>query len=113
MNVPLTETRGVLEAPITFWGLSAEDKDEICNGGGPKGWGWLVPDTMWGLRMTDCFDIHDYDYHIKTKRSVADPRLYRNLKAKITAHGGLFKRPRLLRAWSYYKAVSVGGSAFY
>jgi hypothetical protein len=106
MNVPNTETRGLLVAPVGFWELTPERKAEICNGGGPKGWGWLVPDTMWGLSMTDCFDIHDYDYHIRTKKRVADKRMYSNLRAKINAHGGFFRRLRLCRAWLYYQGVS-------
>lgn len=113
MNTPKTEVRGLLEAPCAFWGLSAGDKKEICNGGGPKGLGWLVPDTMWGMSMTDCFDIHDYDYYIKTKRRVSDKRLYRNLLAKINDKGGLFKHFRHSRAWIYYQLVSKGGGAFY
>lgn len=113
MNIPAVETRGLLEAPATFWSLTPERKAKICNGGGPKGWGWLVPDTMWGLSMTDCFDIHDYDYYLKTKKSEADKRMYRNLKAKIDNHGGFFKYLRRARAWSYYQGVSKCGAMFY
>jgi hypothetical protein len=29
--------------------LSPEQKKHICNGCGPKGMGWLVPDRVWGL----------------------------------------------------------------
>jgi hypothetical protein len=106
MNIPNTETRGLLEAPASFWDLTPERKAEICNGGGPKGWGWIVPDTMWGLSMTDVFDVHDFDYHIRTKKRVADKRMYSNLKAKINSHGGFFRRLRLCRAWLYYQGVS-------
>jgi hypothetical protein len=113
MNNPKTEIRGLLEAPVSFWSLSPADKMRICNGGGPKGWGWLVPDTMWGYSMTDCFDVHDYDYYLQTKKEVADKRMYRNLKTKINAHGGRFRRPRLVRAWLYYQGVSKGGAMFY
>lgn len=113
MNVPPVEKRGLLEAPASFWTLTSKRKEKICNGGGPKGWGWLVPDTMWGLRLTDCFNIHDYDYYIKTKKKVADKRMYSNLRARINHRGGSFRWLRLCRAWTYYKAVSRGGAAFY
>jgi hypothetical protein len=29
--------------------VTPEQKKHICNGCGPKGMGWLVPDRVWGL----------------------------------------------------------------
>lgn len=35
-----------------YWDLTEEDRFEICNGCGPKGKGYLVPDTIWGLNIS-------------------------------------------------------------
>jgi hypothetical protein len=113
MNIPNTETRGLLVAPVGFWELTPDQLDDISNGGGPKVvlFGFdigaaLVPDSMYGLKLTRCFDVHDYDYYIKTRKRVADKRMYSNLRAKINSHGGFFRRLRLCRAWLYYQGVS-------
>jgi hypothetical protein len=102
-----------LVAEHGFWALSTVDYEKICNGGGPKGWGWLIPDTMWGLSMTKAFDIHDYDYYIGTDKDVADLRMYKNCKALIDRRGGCFRRLRLMRLTLYYQAVSKLGGLFY
>jgi len=49
-----------LFAPDSYWALTPEKKKEICNGAGPRGFGLVVPDTMYGLNMKDVYDIHDY-----------------------------------------------------
>ena len=49
--------------PEGFNQLTQEVKDAICNGMGPKGWGWLVPDHFFGLDMTKIGNIHDFGYY--------------------------------------------------
>jgi hypothetical protein len=112
-NYQESEVRGYLAAPSEFWELTPRQRGLICNGGGPKKFGWLVPDTMWGLSMTDCFDIHDYDYFIQTPRVLADYRLRRNLIDKIKDYGGWLMKLRLLRARTYFKLVHYFGGVFY
>lgn len=41
-----------MKAPDAYWKLIPEEKAEIVNGCGPKGSGYLVPDTNWGLNIT-------------------------------------------------------------
>ena len=43
-----------LQARTAYWLLTPEEKKEICNGCGPKSaWFDMVPDTMWGLNISD------------------------------------------------------------
>ena len=102
-----------LDAHPDYWNLTDEEREIICNGGGPKGWGWLVPDRMWGLSMTEAFNIHDYDYFIKTPFIISNNRMYSNILTIINRHGGWLKYPRRMRAWGYFQAVSQGGRFFY
>jgi hypothetical protein len=109
----MSKTVNGLEAPEKYWELSKEEHSVICNGGGPKGWGWLVPDTMWGLSMTKAFDVHDFDYFAKTPKATADDRMYRNIQSIIACKGGWLRHLRYARAWTYFTAVSRLGGSFY
>jgi hypothetical protein len=113
---------GVLTAPSGFWKLSKAEKESICNGAGPKGYGYLVPDTMWGLNCTPCFDIHDYCYHIWSDisgKEVADRLMLNNLyiwideKSNQSWWTGWLRWARKRRAYKYYLAVKIGGNWFY
>ena len=42
-----------MEAPKEFWLLAEEELAIISNGCGPKKFGYLVPDTVWGLSITE------------------------------------------------------------
>jgi len=41
-----------LFAPTTFWELSIEERENYTNGCGPKKFGALVPETVYGCRIT-------------------------------------------------------------
>jgi len=41
-----------LKAPEKYWSLTDDQKAAMCNGCGPKKFGYLVPDTMYGLNIT-------------------------------------------------------------
>jgi len=41
-----------LFAPSIFWDLTPEERENYTNGCGPKGLGFLVPDTIYGCRIT-------------------------------------------------------------
>jgi len=41
---------------------SAAQKAEVCNGAGPRRFGWLIPDTFCGLCITEPANIHDWNY---------------------------------------------------
>ena len=107
-----------LYAPPSFYRLSKELRKEICNGCGSKGFGgWIVPNTLWGLNVEDCCDIHDYMYHIgKTieDKEKADRVMLNNMMRKIEAGSKWLRWVRRERAASYYYAVKLfGGNAFW
>ena len=109
-----------LYAPEQFWLLTDEAREEISNGCGPKSYmGWIVPDTVWGLSVSPCCDIHDYMYHIgenEDDRNVAD-RVFLNNMIRIVTHHTTNKvllKLRLRRVRTYYYMVSkFGGPAFW
>lgn len=109
-----------LFAPEGFWVLTDEAKEEISNGCGPKGSiGFLVPDTIYGLSVTPCCDIHDYMYHIGSKESDridADDVFLNNMVRMVTAETKYIwlLKLRLRRVRIYYGAVKrFGGPAFW
>lgn len=115
--------RGLLKvrlyAPPEYWNLSEEARREISNGCGPKRFGFLVPDTMYGLDVSDACDIHDYMYHVGT--TLADKEegdrvmlnnVLRIIEAKTRLRPLLWLRRR--RAYKYYRAVKhFGPPAFW
>lgn len=101
-----------IEACPGFRMATPAERAEICNGAGPAGWGWIVPDTMWGLWITLAADIHDWDYHwgkTPADRKAADDRFHRNLITLINAEGGILRGPRYIRAYEYWLAVRIFG----
>jgi hypothetical protein len=104
---------GGLEAPERYFRMFEAEKRLVCNGAGSKGWGWLVPDTMWGLSVTEAANIHDYMYWWRLGRKESDKLFYKNMLSIINNKGGFLRYPRRLRAYTYYKAVRVFGAAAY
>jgi hypothetical protein len=91
-----------------------------CNGVGSKVGGWfrrliyrITPNTIWGLNITPCSDIHDVDYSIKrrfkTKKQALnakfeiDTRFVVNLQVYINENTSWewLKELRLRRVWKY------------
>ena len=86
--------------------LTKAEKKAICNGCS------FSPDRIWGLRITEACNIHDYDCkqaNTKKKRDRIDARFYKNICILIDNRGGWrwLKRLRYNRAMLYYKAVSL------
>ena len=111
----------ILYKPVGYERLSKAAKAKICNGCGSKGFGgWLVPDTLWGLSMTEVCNIHDYMYStgktIQAKEK-ADRSMLNNMIRVIEQDGSQFwplVKLRKARAYNYYLAVkNFGGSAFW
>lgn len=108
-----------LYAPPLYWSLSPEGKASLCNGCGAKGYGWTVPDTIWGLSITEICDIHDVMYAWgvdESDREEADRVMKNNMLRKIEAKTKwrMLKMLRSRRALKYYWAVrSFGGPAFW
>ena len=105
-----------LDYPKGYFNLSPVLKAEICNGAGAKD-GIKVPSTMYGLDLTEAFNIHDYDYwrgECGTDKRLADRRMLVNCVAIIVNKGGFFMGLRSYRAMTYFIAVArYGKKAFY
>jgi hypothetical protein len=121
----LMETRDGLTAPKTYWDASGEKRAKNCNGCGTEGWkGSLVPDTIWGLRISKACDTHDWMYSegaSDADKQYADMLFLNNLIALIrmaaaqSSAGWVLKLVRERRAFTYYQAVSnsmLGEAAF-
>lgn len=108
-----------LYAPREYWLLNPIEKDKLCNGCGSRGFGWSIPDRMYGLKISEACNIHDFMY--KTMRTgqdkeIADRTFLNNLLRIIEAKtkSRLLKFLRGRRAYAYYLAVKVfGGPAFW
>lgn len=107
----------VLYAPEGYW--TATDRDQICNGCGTKGLGGvLVPDTLYGLSITEACNIHDWMYaygETHADKEEAD-RVFLNNMVRIIHHGTKYrwlKAVRLRRARKYYLAVKYAGGPAY
>ena len=113
-----------LVAPKEYWALTPKAKAAICNGAGPRGKGWTVPDTMYGLRVTEPCNIHDFMYHTGVSdwdKLVADMVLLINLVLAIVPRDAPRWRARcpvkttpvtwwrLKRALVYFLAVRFHG----
>ena len=109
-----------LYAPESYQQATEEAKAKICNGCGPQGWKYdFIPDTIWGLSICECCNIHDWMYHegatIEEKEE-ADRVYLNNILRLIEAHTKyrFVKWLRRRRAFKYYMAVATfGGPAFW
>ena len=103
----------LLSAP-GYKALSPAAKAEICNGcGSAKAKFDFIPDTIYGLIITEACDIHDYDYHVgetEEDRRAADLHFLNNLMIIINMKGGWLRWFRRRRALKYYEAVRELGS---
>ena len=106
-----------LAAPESYLRATGFERREVCNGVGPKGWGWIVPDTVYGLSITPAADIHDWMYYhgdtIEAKDE-ADRTFQNNMVRLICEGGSWFRWLRMRRARKMYLAVHYfGGPAFW
>jgi len=107
-----------LVAVPSFITAAPEIREQYCNGMGPAGKGWLVPDTIYLLDCGIIGDIHDWMYTFGADEGVsktdADEIFRQNLETYIRAKSNWFTRPlRLRRARTYYLAVSALGAKHY
>lgn len=120
MSRLLDNKPSILFAPPEYWQLSDAQRKDICNGCGTKGLcGILVPDTIYGLRITAACDIHDFMYSVGETledKEAADRVFLNNLLRIIDTQTSwnILKRLRARRAMIYYRAVvEFGGPAFW
>jgi len=94
-----------------------EDTKIISNGCGTGGWkNSLVPETIYGVRVTPACDIHDWEYWFYLDwngKGIADKRFLRNLyliiKHETTWRSKWLNPLRRHRARIYYRAVCLLG----
>lgn len=97
--------------------LTDAEKKNICNGIGPRGIiGDLIPETIWGLKITEAGNIHDFDYYVVTdiiNKLTADIVFLVNMYRIIyfeSSNALLWFRQN--RAINYYKVVLLSGIYF-
>ena len=44
----------VFASPQSYKKASKEKRKQVCNGCGPKGYDWFVPDNLLGVDITEC-----------------------------------------------------------
>jgi hypothetical protein len=109
-----------LYAPETYWKLAPHQKKKICNGCGTKGLvGAVVPDSLWGMDITEACNIHDYMYatgETIDEKYEAD-RVFLNNMLRMIDGAKSWWPVRFMRsraAVKYYYAVrDLGGPAFW
>ena len=107
-----------LYAPKEYCELTPETKKRIVNGCGAANARFdFVPDRIWGLKITEACNIHDFMYQMgatNEDKEIADRVFLNNLVRLIKAKGGILKPLRMIRAKEYYLAVKFfGASAFW
>lgn len=109
-----------LYAPELYLTLPAAERKKLVNGCGPGGWKIdLVPDTLWGLDISEACNIHDFMYTVGVDlaaKEEADRVFLNNMLRLIDARGSMrwLKTLRRMRARKYYEAVvHFGGPAYW
>ena len=106
-----------LYAPLAFHDMTDDERSTCCNGCGAAGKGYLVPDSMYGLSVTEPCNIHDWQYaHGSTiaDKEEADRVFLNNCLRLINDSSKWLRWLRRRRALKYYWVVkNFGGSAFW
>lgn len=129
-NIKKGERYHLLDAPYEFWIDLVNNPQKIkdcCNGVGSEvGWfGKLtyhfIPNTIWGLDVTEFSDIHDYMYTYPEEfdteedalryKDMADRTGRHNLQVIISRNSKLrwLKLLRIRRARQYYFLLKIAG----
>ena len=87
-----------------------------CNGCGPKGYGWLIPDRLFLIDFNKACNIHDVMYQMLNifTKDYSDDVFYKNLKRinkkKSKTKTGYYLRKPILKL--YYLAVKKFGKYY-
>ena len=107
-----------LTAPLSY--LNAEDdiKFTICNGCGAANAKFkFVPDSIWGLSITEACFIHDWMYEFgetSNDKLQADATFLLNMITLVERGNRFLRLLRRLRALEYFGAVrDFGNDAFF
>ena len=108
-----------LYEPISYTQASPEKRKMICNGcGSAQAKFDFVPDSLWGLKIREACDRHDWMYFLGTTladKEEADRVFLNNMLRLIEHKSSRWLKPlRRRRALKYYEAVvAFGGPAFW
>jgi hypothetical protein len=109
----------LLDCPPGYLDLSEIEKFTICNGCGRAGAKFdFIPQTVWGLDITEACYVHDYAYFLGESwadKERADRQFFNNMLVIIENKSNFLLRAlRRRRALKYYEAVcELGGAAFW
>lgn len=116
----MTKTPATYFAPESYVRAIPEVRAALVNGCGPGGWKIdLVPDTIWGLDISEVCNIHDWMYVTGRRledKDEADRVMLNNMLRAINAAGGwwILRFLRRRRARIYFESVHIfGGPAFW
>jgi hypothetical protein len=116
----MKEKQTVLFAPLEYWQLSIVQRNHICNGCGPGSvLGLLVPDSIWGISVTEACNIHDFMYatgETIEDKYLADRVFLNNMVRLILADKDAdfeLRKARLDSAQLYYEMVHRFGGPFF
>lgn len=103
-----------LLAPTSYVTATESERALHCNGMGPKGMGFLVPDTMYLQNMEEAGKIHDWMYTFPEGKTqeVCDKTFLSNMYTMIeySDSWGWVKWLKKRRAYKYYYSVKLAGS---
>lgn len=101
---------GILDYPTDFHSVP----DSEINGVGPKNFGKLVDDYIFGVNIRESARIHDACWFLKMEQREADKKFLRNMMEQIYYEPEPTRRiGARFMAYVYYFAVRVGGLVFY
>ena len=110
---------GKLYALADYWELTPEQHKEICDGCGRGILSIVVPDVIFGLRITAACDIHDYMYIVGETyedKQEADRVFLNNMLRLVEARTDWdwLKKLRAATCYLYFLAVDkLGGPSFW
>lgn len=110
----IVKKNGIL-APEEYFDLTVEQLEDICNGCGPKGWGWVVPDKfrIIGLDLEPACQIHDFCYHMGYPKKESDNMFLDNNLYCASKAPWIFRPVAEHIAFVFYLSVkNLGGIAY-
>jgi hypothetical protein len=112
MNYSLTKNNNEgLIAPLSYWQAKDDKLDDQINGCGPSYLpSWIVPDSLFGIRVTESCNIHDWMYYKALSNSdfeKADEIFLKNLNRQIDSNKSVLNIARRALSYIYFSAVRV------
>ncbi|MCB0369033.1 MAG: hypothetical protein KDD45_06155 [Bdellovibrionales bacterium] len=104
-----------LIAPIEYWNVTALIKPSFINGCGSGITERIVPDSLFGLDISEACSIHDYMYELGKDRTKANDVFLDNMISIIErrTNSMILKGLRKMKAYIYYYAVKLFGGFYF